>query len=57
MSIITIVADSVASDTNGFSKFLTSVLGDTRRETQIIKAHANHTMLIPPPTRSTACSV
>ena len=29
------------------SFFLTSVLGDTRRETQIIKAYANHTILPP----------
>ena len=33
--------------------FLPSVLSDTRRETQIIKAYANHTILTPPHARRT----
>ena len=37
--------------------FLPSVLGDMRRETQIIKAYANHTILAPSQTRSASCSV
>ena len=32
------------------SLFLSSVLGDARRETQIIKAYANHAILTPPHT-------
>ena len=38
-------ADSVVSDTNAFINFLTSDLGDTRRETQFLKVFANQTML------------
>ena len=38
--------------------FLPSVLGDTRKETQFIKAYAHHTMLAPPtPMHSASCSV
>ena len=35
--------------------FLPSVLGDTRKEKQIIKAYANHTMLTPH-THTRACA-
>ena len=36
-------ADSVVSDKNGF--IFSSVFIDTGRETQIVKAYANHSML------------
>ena len=45
---IQIQADSFVSNTNGFINFLSSVHGDTRRETQFLKAYANYTMLTPP---------
>ena len=46
--IIIIKADSVISDTNGFIFFCLQPLGDTRSETQFIKAYTNHTILTPP---------
>ena len=36
------------------NQFLASVLGNTRRETQIIEVYANHTMLTPPQTRGSS---
>ena len=44
---IQILADSVVSDTNRFINFWLQSF-DTKRETQIIKAYANHTMMTPP---------
>ena len=53
---ILIQVDSVILDMNGFINFwLRSI--DMRRETQIIKAYANHTMLTPLPMRGASCGV
>ena len=41
-------ADSVVSGMNRFINFLTSVHGDTRRETQFLKVYADHNVLTPP---------
>ena len=47
---IHIQVDSVVSNTNGFINFWLQSF-DMRREIQIIKAHANHTMLTSPTMR------
>ena len=46
-TIIIIIRQTVVSYMKGF--LMPSALGDTRRETQLIRAYANHTMLTPPP--------
>ena len=38
-------------------QFLASVLGDSKRETQFLKANANHNMLTPLPTRGATLPV
>ena len=53
---IQILADFVVSDTNGLIKFWLRSF-DMRKETQLLKAYANHTMLTQIPTRGASCGI